>query len=37
MPMEFSGNSVNVEKLQRGVYIYTAVVNGERVTGKFVK
>ena len=37
MQMEFSGNSVNVEKLQRGVYIYTAVVNGERVTGKFVR
>lgn len=37
LPMEFSGNSVNVEKLQRGVYIYTAIVNGERVTGKFVR
>jgi hypothetical protein len=37
LPIELSGNSVDIENLERGVYIYTAIIDGKRVNGKFVK
>jgi hypothetical protein len=35
--MELSGNSVDIENLERGLYIYSAIVDGKKITGKFVK
>ena len=37
LPMELSGNSVDIENLERGLYIYSAIVDGKKITGKFVK
>lgn len=37
LSIELSGNSVNVENLTNGIYIYSAIANGKKITGKFVK
>lgn len=37
IPVTVSGNSINVENLNPGTYLYKATVNGATLSGKFQK
>ena len=37
LQIRFSDNTADVENLHEGIYIYSAIINGEKITGKFIK